>query len=449
MFSIPIEVIIIINNVVLALGKAECRRCWHHHASPEQSHGLMFCPDAILYPERSQLPALGLFSVAPEGTQLVVGCFLPQHLKNWKAITADMWLLNTLSTGYKLQFHRRPPPNTGVCHTLIRNPKHLITLTAEIKSLLQKQAIEVAHGPDQLNGFFSRYFLIPKKDGGIRPILDLRDLNVFLKRLPFHMLRVADVICAVNRNDWFVTIDLRDAYYHIPIAAHDRRFLRFHVNGVTYQFRVLPFGSALAQRTFTKYVCVALEPLQHQGMLILSYLDDWLLCGQSQHQVQQLTRSLILHIEALGLKINYMKTCLIPAQTVQFIGMRLESCTMRATLTEARSQAIAKTVAKFQIGRLLPYADFLRLAGMLVAATPVVRLGMLRLRPLQRWLNSQRLSAMTQKHVLVTVTLACFHTLKPWSRKDHLLRGVPLGVLPVRREVVTTDAGELRGDTRK
>ncbi len=400
----------------------------------------MFRPDAILHPEHSQLPALGLFSVVPEGTQSAVGCFLPQHLKCWKAITANMWLLNTLSTGYKLQFHRRPPPNIVVRPTLIRNPKHLITLAAEIKSLLQKQAIEVVHGPDQLNVFFSRYFLIPKKDGGIQPILDLRDLNVFLKRLTFHMLRVADVIRAVNRNDWFITIDLRDGSYHIPIVAHHRRFLHFHVNGVTYQFRVLPFGLALAPRTFTKCVRVALEPLQRQGMRILPYLNYWLLCRHSQHQVQQQTRSLILHIQALGLKINYKKICLIPAQTVQIIGMRLDSCTMRATLTEARSQAIAKTVAKFQIGRLLAYADFLHLAGMLVAATPVVRLGMLRLRPLQRRLNSQRLSAMTQKHVLVTVTLACFHTLKHWSCKDHLLRGVPLGVLPVRREVVTTDA---------
>ncbi len=83
---------------------------------------------------------------------------------------------------------------------------------------------------------------------------------------------------------------------------------------------------------------------------------------------------------------------------------------------------------------------------------------MLQLRPLQRWLNSQRLSVMTQKHVLVAVTLACFHTLKHWSRKDHLLRGVPLGVLPVRRVRVRTDrlqtmhlykAGELCGDIRK
>ncbi len=112
----------------------------------------------------------------------------------------------------------------------------------------------MVHGPDQLNGFFSRYFLIPKKNGGIQPILDLRDLSVFLKRLPFHMLRTADVIRAVNTNDWFITIDLRDAYYHIPIVAHHRRFLRFYVNGVTYQFRVLPFGLALAPRTFTKCV---------------------------------------------------------------------------------------------------------------------------------------------------------------------------------------------------
>ncbi len=36
---------------------------------------------------------MGLFSIIPEGTQSAVGCFLPQHLKCWKAITADMWLL--------------------------------------------------------------------------------------------------------------------------------------------------------------------------------------------------------------------------------------------------------------------------------------------------------------------------------------------------------------------
>ncbi len=111
----------------------------------------MFRPDAILHPERGKLPALGL----PEGTKTAVGCFLPKHLKCWKAITADMWLLNTLSTGYKLQFHLRPPPNTGVRPTLIWNSKHLITLAAETKSLLQKQAIEVVHRPDQLNSFFS------------------------------------------------------------------------------------------------------------------------------------------------------------------------------------------------------------------------------------------------------------------------------------------------------
>lgn len=44
------------------------------------------------------------------------------------------------------------------------------------------------------------------------------------------------------------------------------------------------------------------------------------------------------------------------------------------------------------------------------------------------------------KNVLVTVTLACVTTMKQWPHKDHLLRGVPLRVLPVKRELVKTDA---------
>ncbi len=53
--------------MVLALGKAGGIGT----ASPEQSHGLMFRPDAILHPERGKLPALGL----PEGTKTAVGVF--------------------------------------------------------------------------------------------------------------------------------------------------------------------------------------------------------------------------------------------------------------------------------------------------------------------------------------------------------------------------------------
>lgn len=68
-------------------------------------------------------------------------------------------------------------------------------------------------------GFFSVYFLNLKKDGGLRPILDLRRLNNFLKVLPLRMLRTTDLLQAATNKDWFVTVDLEDAYFHILIAA--------------------------------------------------------------------------------------------------------------------------------------------------------------------------------------------------------------------------------------
>ena len=60
------------------------------------------------------------------------------------------------------------------------------------------------------------YFLVPKKEGGFRPILDLRGLNSFLKVLPFHMLKTAEVLQAVARQSWFTSIDLKDAYFQGP-----------------------------------------------------------------------------------------------------------------------------------------------------------------------------------------------------------------------------------------
>ena len=36
--------------------------------------------------------------------------------------------------------------------------------------------LEVGHS-DRQAGYYSRYFLIPKKDGGLRPILDIMGLN--------------------------------------------------------------------------------------------------------------------------------------------------------------------------------------------------------------------------------------------------------------------------------
>ena len=89
----------------------------------------------------------------------------------------------------------------------------------EVSTLLAKGAVREG---DWWAGFYSRYFLIPKKDGRLRPILDLRGLNRFLRPLKFKMLIVPRVRQAIQAGDWFANIDqplLGRLRLHLPVST--------------------------------------------------------------------------------------------------------------------------------------------------------------------------------------------------------------------------------------
>ena len=119
--------------------------------------------------------------------------------------------------------------------TTFSDPTRRQALSQEVSTLLEKKAIEIVDPQTQQVGFYSVYFLVPKKEGGFHPILDLRGLNSFLKVLPFHMLKTAEVLQAVARQSWFTSIDLKNAYFHVPIAPHHRPYVRIAFEGRAYQ----------------------------------------------------------------------------------------------------------------------------------------------------------------------------------------------------------------------
>ncbi len=118
-------------------------------------------------------------------------------------------------------------------------------LQQEVSSLLLKGAIEEFSSSDLHRGFFSQYFLVPKKDGGLRAILDLHRLNYSLCRGKFRMLTLKSILSQVQEVDWFVTVNLKDAYFHIQVVQRHRKFLRFAFGGKAFQYKVIPFGLAI------------------------------------------------------------------------------------------------------------------------------------------------------------------------------------------------------------
>ncbi|KAI2645137.1 Transposon Ty3-G Gag-Pol polyprotein [Labeo rohita] len=363
---------------------------------------------------------------------------LVDHLAAWKLLpNVSAWVLHTVERGYRIQFGAPPPPFNGVSPTLV-GPEQGLVMEQEVATLLRKEAIEVVPLHERESGFYSRYFIVPKKDGGLRPILDLRLLNRSVKRLKFKMLTIKQVVSQIRSEDWFVTIDLKDAYFNVSIHPHHRKFLRFAFRGEVYQYRVLPFGLALSPRTFTKCVDAALAPLRLQGIRILNYIDDWLILAQSEMEAVRHRDVVLAHMKALGLRLNAKKSVLSPLQRTTYLGVVWDSTTMQARLSPAWIESIFTAVKRVKEGLSLTVKQFQQLLGLMAAASNVIPFGLLYMRPLQWWLKTKEYSPRGNPLRMIRVTRRCLRALDMWRKPWFLSQGPVLGA-PCRRVTLATD----------
>ena len=72
---------------------------------------------------------------------------------------------------------------------------------------------------------------------------------------------------------YMAAIDLRVAYYSIPIDIHYKKYLTFYWKGVLYQFTYLANGLATGPRVFTKIVKPIYCKLRQLGHLNASYIN--------------------------------------------------------------------------------------------------------------------------------------------------------------------------------
>ncbi|XP_034567334.1 uncharacterized protein LOC117832353 [Notolabrus celidotus] len=283
------------------------------------------------------------------------------------------------------------------------------------------------------------YFLVPKKGStSLRPILDLRVLNKHLQKYTFRMLTHKVLCRSIRPGDWFVTIDLTDAYFNIAIYPSHRRFLKFAYQGKAYEYQVIPFGLALAPRVFTKCVEAALS-LRSSSIRIFSYIDDYLICSHSREQAIRDSAVVTGHLRNLGFNINWGKSRLQPSQYTEYLGLSINSLSYRVTLSEGRLMSLMHCLSLFEWGKVISFRLCLRLLGLMASVISVVPLRLLMMRDFQRWVSALRLCPRRHLSHRVKVTPTCLAALRPWRDAAALASDVALGTVS-SRVTMTTDA---------
>ena len=137
--------------------------------------------------------------------------------RDWLTNKCSDNVLNIITNGYVLPFISKPNlVGAPLIQSGYKALRKELALTSCIQSLLSKNAIERVENVKSL-GFYSRLFLVPKPHQRWRPVIDLSRLNTFLLVERFKMETPESIRASLIPGEWVSSIDLSDAYLHIPI----------------------------------------------------------------------------------------------------------------------------------------------------------------------------------------------------------------------------------------
>ena len=361
----------------------------------------------------------------PDGVLPVrVGGCLAQRWRQWHAVGAETWVVTVLRDGYRVPFKDSPPPlsPTPVSFPTYRaGSPRAQALRQEVEAMLAKGALEIARDPGP--GFYSRLFLVEKATGGWRPVIDLSHLNDFIQLTPFKMETVALVLLFVREGDFLASLDLKDAYFQIPIHGSSRKLLRFMSEGTVYQFKAL----SIAPQVFTR-VFVAVSAWAHsRGIRLLRYLDDWLVLSSSEKKARQSVQELLSICHTLGIVINEKKSDLVPSQAAKYLGMTIDTGAGKVFPSLARVEKFLSVAERFCALESPPAQLWQVILGHLASLERLVPHGRLRMRSLQWQLKTHWSPVSDPPSLPMALPEEARRDLSWWMVRDHLLTGVRFG----------------------
>jgi len=96
---------------------------------------------------------------------------------------------------------------------------------------------------EESDSSWSSPVVIVRKPGKVRLCIDCRKVNDVTRKNAYPMPLIEGILSRLPKAEYITSLDLKDAYWQIPLEPSSRDKTAFMVPGrPLYQFKVMPFG---------------------------------------------------------------------------------------------------------------------------------------------------------------------------------------------------------------
>ena len=285
--------------------------------------------------------------------------------------------------------YRLPHSQRKVAHNLVEN-------------MLTEGIIQESYSP-----WNSPMFLVPKKDGSYRAVVDFRRVNDVTVPDHYPLPVLQDLLQSIGKNNTvFSTLDLKSGFWQIPLDENSRHITAFSTPTGHYEWLRCPMGLRNSPLTCQRLINSIFQGLIGDGLFV--YLDDLILVSQDLDSHFAKLSLVLQKFADAGLKLNLPKCKFLRAR-IQFLGHVVDKDGIHTTPDKV------KAVQNFPVPKTVNNVrSFLGLAGYYRAfiqdfaaiASPLTRLLKKNI-PFQ-WNEAQQRSFETLKTALTNAPILAF-----------------------------------------
>ena len=232
------------------------------------------------------------------------------------------------------------------------NPQKSAIMRGIIDELLSKGIIS-----DSYSNYASSSFLVPKKDGSWRLVIDYRVLNsrCVVERHPLPLIE--DLLDKISSSHFITTLDLQSGYHQVPLSQQCRHLTSFVTPFGQYQFNFMPFGLAGAPSAFQRRLAHIIRDFHNFAVV---YIDDIAIFSESWEDHVRDLRQVFQRLAEYNLTVN-VKKLFVGHATINYLGYSVGSGTIRPIQAKVDAiQRIQRPGNKKDVMRFLGMTGFYR-----------------------------------------------------------------------------------------